>query len=130
MKEDQVIGNKFITFRTNLKFIENSGEVWSNLKTSVLECTIAFFISLLENKYITFLENKYSIFSGTHLTRLVLNWSTYKEVYSVAQACLTLCNLTGCSPSGSSVHGILQARVLEWVAICPSRGSAQSRDRT
>jgi len=35
-----------------------------------------------------------------------------------------------CSPPGSSVHGILQARVLEWVAIPFSRGSSQSRDQT
>ena len=35
-----------------------------------------------------------------------------------------------CSPPGSSVHGILQARILEWVAISFSRGSSQSRDRT
>ena len=33
----------------------------------------------------------------------------------VAQLCLTLCNLTDCSPTGSSVHGILQARILEWL---------------
>ena len=37
------------------------------------------------------------------------------------QSCLTLCNLTDCSPPGSSVHGILQARMLEWVAM-PSSG--------
>ena len=36
---------------------------------------------------------------------------------SVTQACLTLCDLMDCSPPGSSVHGILQARILEWVAI-------------
>ena len=35
----------------------------------------------------------------------------------VAQSCLTLCNPVDCSPLGSSVHGILQARILEWVAI-------------
>ena len=35
-----------------------------------------------------------------------------------------------CSPPGSSVHGILQARILEWVAISFSRGSSQSRDLT
>ena len=35
-----------------------------------------------------------------------------------------------CSPPSSSVHGILQARILEWVAISFSRGSSQSRDRT
>ena len=36
----------------------------------------------------------------------------------VAQSCLTLCDPMDCSPSGSSVHGILQARTLGWVAIC------------
>ena len=46
------------------------------------------------------------------------------------QLCLTLCNPTDCSPSGSSVHGILQARILEWVAISFSRGSSQPGDRT
>ena len=40
----------------------------------------------------------------------------------------TLCDLVGCSPSGSSVHVIFQARTLEWVAIPFSRGSSQSRD--
>ena len=42
----------------------------------------------------------------------------------------TLCNPTEWSPSGSSVHWILQARILEWVAISSSRGSSQSRDQT
>ena len=43
---------------------------------------------------------------------------------------LTLCNPMDCSLPGSSVHGILQARILEWVAISFSRGSSQSRNRT
>ena len=38
---------------------------------------------------------------------------------SVAQSCLTLCNPVACIPPGSSVHGILQARILEWVAMPP-----------
>ena len=42
----------------------------------------------------------------------------------------TLFNPMDCSPPGSSVHGIFQARVLEWVAISFSRGSSQPRDRT
>ena len=42
----------------------------------------------------------------------------------VAQSCLTLCNSMDCSPPGSSVHGILQAGILEWVAIPFSRGSS------
>ena len=40
------------------------------------------------------------------------------------------CELVDCSPPGSSVHGILQARILEWVALLTSRGSSQPRDWT
>ena len=48
----------------------------------------------------------------------------------VAQSCLTLCDPMDWSPPGSSVHGILQARILEWGAISSSRGSSQPRDWT
>ena len=48
----------------------------------------------------------------------------------VAQSCLTLCDPRDCSPPGSSVHEIFQARILEWVAIFFSRGSSQPRDQT
>ena len=44
--------------------------------------------------------------------------------------CLTLCDPVDCSPPGSSVHGILQTRILERVAISFSRGSSQPRDQT
>ena len=44
-------------------------------------------------------------------------------VHSVIQLCLTLCDPRDCSPPGSSVHGISQARILEWVVISSSRGS-------
>ena len=46
---------------------------------------------------------------------------------NVAQLCLNLCNPMDCSLPGSSVHGIFQARILEWVAISISRGSSQPR---
>ena len=48
----------------------------------------------------------------------------------VTQSCLTLCDPVDCSPPGSSIHGILQARILEWVAISFSRGSSWPRDQT
>ena len=48
----------------------------------------------------------------------------------VAQSCPTLCDPMDCSPPGFSVHGIFQARILEWVAIPFSRGSSRPRDRT
>ena len=44
------------------------------------------------------------------------------ESVSVAHSCLTLCNPTNCSPPGSSIRGLLQARILEWVAF--PRGSS------
>ena len=57
----------------------------------------------------------------------------YMEIYNseseVAQSCPTLCDPVDCSLPGSSIHGILQARVLEWVAISFSRGS-RPRDQT
>ena len=48
----------------------------------------------------------------------------------VSQLCTTLGDPVDCSPPGSSVHGILQARILGWVAIFFSRGSSQPQDRT
>ena len=48
----------------------------------------------------------------------------------VAKLCPTHCNPMDCSLPGFSVHGILQARILEWVAISFSRGSSQPRDQT
>ena len=48
----------------------------------------------------------------------------------VIQSCLTLCDPMDCSPPGSSVHGILQVRILEWVAMPFSRGPSRPRDRT
>ena len=46
------------------------------------------------------------------------------------QSCLTLCDPVDYSPPGSSVHGILQARILEWVAMPSPRGSSLCRDPT
>ena len=46
------------------------------------------------------------------------------------QSCLTLCDPMNCYPPGSSVHGLLQARILEWVAMLSSRGSSWPRDWT
>ena len=52
----------------------------------------------------------------------------YQGLY--AQSCPTLCDPLDCSLPGSSVHGIFQARILEWVAISFSRGSSWPRDQT
>ena len=74
---------------------------------------------------------------------LLIDWTElnctehYQKVYSwdlevvcakSLQSCPTLSDPMDCSPLGSSVQGILQARILEWVAISFSRGSSQRRD--
>ena len=54
----------------------------------------------------------------------------FRERELVTQLCPTLHNPMDCSPPGSSVHGIPQARILQWVAIPFSRGSSRPRDQT
>ena len=54
----------------------------------------------------------------------------YVCVCLVTQSCPTLCDFIDCSPPGSSVCEILQARILKWVAISSFRGSSKPRDRT
>ena len=55
---------------------------------------------------------------------------TSESKSEVAQSCPILCDPVDGSPPSSSVHGILQARILEWVAISFSRGSPQLKDQT
>ena len=100
---------------------------------------ISSFSSLLMC-FISFQTNLH--FSGYVIGRVLLHWKKNKreslldlfypkvlQVFEseneseVAQSCLTLCNPMDCSLPGSSVHGILQARTLEWVAISFSRRS-------
>ena len=64
----------------------------------------------------------------------VINTFIFKVIYEseseseVAQSCLTLCDILDCSLSGSSIHGIFQARVLQWIAISFSRGSSRTQE--
>ena len=58
------------------------------------------------------------------------SWAIKESWSEVGQSCLTLCDPMDCSLPGSSVHGIFQAIVLEWIAISFSRGSTQTRDWT
>ena len=60
---------------------------------------------------------------------ILLPW--YEDLkFKVAQSCPTLCNPVDCSLSASSIRGIFQARILEWVAISFSRGCSRPRDWT
>ena len=60
---------------------------------------------------------------------LEIRGNVLNKLSEVAQLCLTLCDPMDCSLPGSSIHGIFQARVLEWVAISFSRESSQPRDQ-
>ena len=66
---------------------------------------------------------------GDNLTTHTGLLSSYSACMQ-AQSCLTLCNPMDCSLPGFSVHGIFQARILEWVAIIFPRGSSRLRDWT
>ena len=74
------------------------------------------------------------IISGCYLKAtelLVICYSAIKNgyictFYLVPNSCLILCPPTDCSPPGSFLHGILQARILEWIAISFSKGSSQT----
>ena len=82
-----------------------------------------------------FMYINYSNITRTLTSLQVFTWGNWgakrwgKNVL-VAQSCLTLCNPRDCSPPGFTVHGILQARILEQVAIPFSRGSSPLRDWT
>ena len=72
---------------------------------------------------------------------VIIKWVEHKEADGIIisifclpakslHLCLTICNPMDCSPPGSSIHGILQARILEWVIMPSSRESSQFRDGT
>ena len=85
----------------------------------VLQCLSEFFLIHVQCK------RKYS---------MCIQWTVAVLCYAKSpQPCPPICDLMGCSPPSSSVHGILLARTLEWdwlgwIAIPSSRGSSQSRD--
>ena len=92
--------------------------------------------------HIEFLEMKTSLsevkkYIITHLLRLItpsvdegVEDLKLSKTTVTPQLCPTLCDPMDCSPPGSSLHGILQAKILEWVALPSSRGSSQPRDWT
>ena len=95
---------------------------------------------------IIFLLNKSSLFSFLPHLEGKLQIATLREVVNanhylphpcflscchlVVKSCLVFCNPMDCSRPGSFIHGIFQARILEWVATSSSRGSSRPRDQT
>ena len=78
------------------------------------------------SKFVYFYSESYCSVSSNKIT----SGSKCRAVLClVVQSYLTLCDPMDCSLPGSSVHGIVQARILEWVSMPSSRGSSQPRDR-
>ena len=75
----------------------------------------------------TFCNASSTPYNANNLAIEPIKWVKSSEV---AQSCRTLCDPMDWSLSGSSIHGILQARILEWVAVSFSRGYSWPRDRT
>ena len=67
------------------------------------------------------------VYQRTHICRIYIYVLCCAKLL---QLCPALCNPVDCSPPGSSVHGMLQARILEWVSMPSSRGSSPPSDRT
>ena len=98
-------------------------------------CTIYLLSSSCFMSWDTFLPQDYQFLRArtTHIvvtSPVCLAKRKVKEKKVKWLSRVRLCDPVDCSLPGSSLHGILQARVLEWVAIAFSRGSSQPRDRT
>ena len=98
------------------------GRLFSSLFLAMLSCYEHFCTCLCQVWALTSVG--YVVKSGTVDHRL------YKYSVLVAQSGPTFCDPVECSPQGSSVHGILQERILEWVAIPFSRGIFPTQERS
>ena len=94
-------------------------------KSEGVKRTCAFLYKMLT--WITCTDRNWSSLMNHSLIMRINMDITY--AYVDAQSCLTLHDPMDCSPPGSSVHGILQARIQEWVFISSSRWSYQTRDQ-
>ena len=103
----------------------------------LVACTKSMMLPLMSFFVLYFTPNRKHIFSALHFTFLSISTrlTLSKSLHSLArnsqkikvlgtQSCLTLCDSMDCGPPGSSVCGIVQARILEWVDISFSRGSS------
>ena len=99
---------------------------WKRLYHCYLSCEIG-------EALIKYLKNIVNILAVGSGCGDLSEWSDTSLKYGsglVTKSCLTVCDRMDYSLPGSSVHGILQARTLEWVAISFSRGSSQPRNQT
>ena len=97
--------------------------------TTHFVCTDQDYVSCQSNCDLMYLyvSGRPGVLQSMGSQRVSYDWTTEGEV---AQWCPTLCNPMNCSLPASSIHGIFQARILEWFAISFSRGSSWPRDWT
>ena len=98
-----------------------STEEWTNRTWYVYIYTVKYYSAIQRNEVL--------IHAITWVTLENIMLSERSEV-KVAQSCPTLCDPMDCSPQAPLPMGILQTRILQWVAMHSSRGSSQPRDRT
>ena len=130
-----------ISFHTQilLNFMRSSGKTCYFLPSYLVSCCFRCFKSLcyllmfltwgnnnLLHKPFSVFQLKWSSFCGSCDTLSLCPESESEN--EVAQSCPTLCDPMACSLPGFSVHGIFQARILEWVTISFSRRSSRPRD--
>ena len=102
---------------------------WESKKINVT-CFIVLFALLLQSGPELEISLTYAcVHTHTH-TQTHTHTHTHMCVHAQSlQLCLNICDPMDCSPPGSSVHGILQTRILKWVAMLSSRGSSQPNDQ-
>ena len=114
----------FILVKRSVKMLSHAEDAGCNSSSHV---TYIFFHSSVQPGYADYPFAPWSAQCDTTSSQTSVHVQA-KEPASGFSCVLTLCNLMDCSPPGSSVHGISQARILEWVAISFSRGSSRPRD--
>ena len=107
--------------------VQCSGSARSTLEVSTWSSEVVFLAKLLQVSLCSLPRNSVNL---VILTLTFITSTSTPCCCLVAQSCPTLCDSMDYSLLGSSVHGISQARILEWVAIPFSRGSSQPKDRT
>ena len=120
---------QYMAFKTSSILINRNCTCQQIDCSAITKMVIMKIIRNMKNVYHTLLRKYINYTVLKKYTHSDICWR-WKVKVLVTQSCLSLCYPMDYSPSGSSVHGILQARILEWVAISFSRGSSQSRDWT
>ena len=113
----------------SLPFLHYQVIINSQKKKNQLHETVVFIPSLFSYHHNVFLIFKRPNRFCCLCHNLMGDFQKCRISLKVTQLCLT-CDPMDCSPPGSSVHGIFQARILEWVAISFSRGSSRPRNWT